>query len=84
MQLAIVPIVNSVKQQILLRHPNNKIKLIVASCLSKIMRILVPVVPYDDVTMKDVLYLIADSFQDMDDISCTHYSIRVGILKIIA
>ncbi|GLJ37293.1 hypothetical protein SUGI_0756450 [Cryptomeria japonica] len=48
------------------------------------MWILAPQVLYDDETMKEVLHLIVDSFQDLDDFINVHYSRRIAILKIFA
>lgn len=64
-----------------LRQFDDGIRVMVTSCLSKIMSILVPRVPYDEDTMKEVLYLIVDSFQDLHDINNICYSQRVVILK---
>ncbi|GLJ10467.1 hypothetical protein SUGI_0128760 [Cryptomeria japonica] len=53
-QIALTPIVASLNQDKWLRHPNDEIKLVVTSCLSEIMMIITPLVPYDDDTMKEV------------------------------
>ncbi|GLJ07100.1 hypothetical protein SUGI_0058260 [Cryptomeria japonica] len=53
-QIAMAPIVTTLSQHKWLRHPNDEVKLVVTSCLSEIMRIMTPLVPYgDDDTMKE-------------------------------
>ncbi|GLJ43032.1 hypothetical protein SUGI_0893060 [Cryptomeria japonica] len=80
LQLALVPVVTSLRQHSLIRHLDDGIRLMVTSCLSEIIRILAPQVPYDEDTMKEVFYLIVDSFQDLD-INNILYSQRVAILN---
>ncbi|GLJ16209.1 hypothetical protein SUGI_0271310 [Cryptomeria japonica] len=73
LQLALVPTVTFLGQRKWLKHSDDDIRVIVTSCLSEITRILAPQVPYDDNTMKEVLHLMVDSFQDLDNIRCPSF-----------
>ncbi|GLJ06598.1 hypothetical protein SUGI_0042770 [Cryptomeria japonica] len=84
LQLAMSPIVTTLKQHRLLRHPDDEIKLVVASCLSEIMRIITPQEPYDDDTMKEVLQLVVESLHGLYNVKDPTFGKRAKILDIIA
>lgn len=48
------------------------------------MRISARKAPYDDNTLKEIIQLLVDSFQDIDDITRSHFSISVAILETFA
>ncbi|GLJ15303.1 hypothetical protein SUGI_0250920 [Cryptomeria japonica] len=73
-QLAMSPVEITLKQHRWLRHPDDEIRLVVASCFSEIMRIITPLVPYeDDDTMKEVLQLIVESLHGLHDDKAPHF-----------
>ncbi|XP_042378873.1 uncharacterized protein LOC121971603 [Zingiber officinale] len=68
----------------LLRHPNEDVKAIVASCTNEIMRITAPDAPYNDDLMKEVFGNIVDTLDKLDDISNDSFFKRVSILDTFA
>ncbi|XP_059068575.1 sister chromatid cohesion protein PDS5 homolog C-like [Cryptomeria japonica] len=83
-QLAMSPIMTTLKQHWWLRHPDDEIKLAVASCLSEIMRIITPQEPYGDDTMKEVLQLVVESLHGLYNVKDPTFGKRAKILEIIA
>ena len=53
---------DALSQPRLLRHHDKDKRLVVAACLSEVLRISAPKAPYDDNTMIEILQLIVDSF----------------------
>ncbi|GLJ36777.1 hypothetical protein SUGI_0741380 [Cryptomeria japonica] len=83
-QLAMSPIGTTLKQHWWLRHPNDEIRLVVTSCLSEIMRIITPLVTYeDDDTMKEVLQLIVESLHGLQDDKSPAFNSSAKILDIV-
>ncbi|GLJ35435.1 hypothetical protein SUGI_0712660 [Cryptomeria japonica] len=72
-QLAMSPIMTTWKQHRWLRHPDDEIKLVVASCLSEIIRIITPQEPYDDDTMKEVLQLAMESLHRLYNVNRPYF-----------
>ncbi|KAL3693858.1 hypothetical protein R1sor_007509 [Riccia sorocarpa] len=64
----------------LLRHKDEDVKLLVASCISEIMRIFAPEAPYDDDVLKDIFQLIVNIFQGLNEVSSPSFPRRVNIL----
>ncbi|GLJ49787.1 hypothetical protein SUGI_1057280 [Cryptomeria japonica] len=84
MQLAIAPLVCSLIKPRLMRHRDEVIKLATISCIGEIMRIAAPNDPYDSHIMKEVLQMMAESFEGLDDIKNPYFSKRVKLLEIFA
>ncbi|CAM6113881.1 unnamed protein product [Calypogeia fissa] len=68
----------------LLRHKDKDVKLLVATCVSEIMRIVAPEAPYDDDTLKDIFQLIVTIFQGLNEVSSPSFTRRVNILETVA
>ncbi|XP_052209614.1 sister chromatid cohesion protein PDS5 homolog C-like [Diospyros lotus] len=84
MQAALGPSMKALVADELLRHPDEDIKVAVASCMSEITRITAPDAPYDDERMKDVFQLIVSSFQNLSDNTSRSYNKRTLILETVA
>ncbi|KAL2634564.1 hypothetical protein R1flu_006043 [Riccia fluitans] len=68
----------------LLRHKDKDVKLLVASCISEIMRIVAPEAPYEDDVLKDIFQLIVNIFQGLNEVSSPSFPRRVNILETVA
>ncbi|MCO5560048.1 hypothetical protein L7F22_013654 [Adiantum nelumboides] len=68
----------------LLKHKDKDVKLLVATCISEVMRIVAPEAPYEDDILKDVFELIVASFKGLNETSSPHYERRVNILEAVA
>ncbi|BBN05523.1 sister chromatid cohesion protein PDS5 [Marchantia polymorpha subsp. ruderalis] len=68
----------------LLRHKDKDVKLLVASCISEIMRIVAPEAPYEDDVLKDIFNLIVTIFQGLNEVSSPSFPRRVNILETVA
>ncbi|GLJ26618.1 hypothetical protein SUGI_0517170 [Cryptomeria japonica] len=84
LQLGMSLVVDALKQLKWLRHPDEEIKLLVATYLSKFMRITTPIVIYKDDTMREVLELIVDSFHGLHYVTALTFGKRDKILDIMA
>lgn len=56
LQIALGPLTNSLSQINLLQHKDKEVKLLVAVCLSEIMRILAPNAPFTDEIFKVIIF----------------------------
>ncbi|XP_074580212.1 sister chromatid cohesion protein PDS5 homolog C-like isoform X1 [Curcuma longa] len=81
---ALHPAMNLLVDKRLLRHPNEDVKAIVASCTNEIMRITAPDAPYNDDLMKEVFENIVDTLDKLDDISNDSFFKRVSIVDTFA
>ncbi|CAM6021145.1 unnamed protein product [Sphagnum balticum] len=68
----------------LLRHKDKDVRLLVALCISEIMRIVAPDAPYSDDCLKEIFQLIVDIFRGLDDVDSPFFSSRVNILETVA
>lgn len=84
LQTTLVPTVIGLNQHKWLKHSDGKVKLLVASCLMEVIRILAPQEPYKEDIMKEVVELIVDSFQNLGESSSCHFPRRAAILKSFA
>ncbi|XP_057821645.2 sister chromatid cohesion protein PDS5 homolog C-like [Cryptomeria japonica] len=83
-QNAIALTVNSLGEHRLLRRPKNEVRLVVSNCLSEIIRITVPEIPYKDDIMKEVLQLIVESLHGLHDDKDPTFNRRTKNLDIMA
>ena len=60
------------------------VKLLIASCLSNIMRLTAPIPPYSDDIMRRVFRLIVETFQDLDNSEGPTFGKKLEILKAMA
>ncbi|KAI5067093.1 hypothetical protein GOP47_0017621 [Adiantum capillus-veneris] len=68
----------------LLKHKDKDVRLLVATCISEVMRIVAPEAPYEDDILRDVFELIVASFKGLNETSSPHYERRVNILEAVA
>ncbi|XP_024357694.1 sister chromatid cohesion protein PDS5 homolog A isoform X2 [Physcomitrium patens] len=68
----------------LLRHKDKEVGLLVAICISEIMRIVAPDAPYSDETLKEIFKLIVSNFKGLDDVNSASFGRRVSILETVA
>ena len=67
-----------------LKHSDGEVKLLAASYLMEVIRILAPQEHYEEVIMKEVVQLIVDSYQHLSNSSSPQFPRRVTILKSFA
>ncbi|OMO61585.1 hypothetical protein CCACVL1_23400, partial [Corchorus capsularis] len=84
MQNALSPSLKALVAEKLFRHPDDDVKVAVASCISEITRITAPEAPYDDDQMKEVFQLIVSSFENLSDKSSRSFIKRTSILETVA
>ncbi|OMP12128.1 hypothetical protein COLO4_03454 [Corchorus olitorius] len=84
MQNALSPSLKALVAEKLFRHPDDDVKVAVASCISEITRITAPEAPYDDDQMKEVFQLIVSSFENLSDKSSRSFTKRTSILETVA
>ncbi|XP_074573683.1 sister chromatid cohesion protein PDS5 homolog B [Curcuma longa] len=84
LQISLGPLTNSLSHINLLQHKDKEVKLLVAVCLSEIMRILAPDAPFTDEIFKHVFRLIIDTFVDLVDTTSPYFTRRTKILESVA
>ncbi|KAG6507208.1 hypothetical protein ZIOFF_032549 [Zingiber officinale] len=84
LQISLGPLTNSLSHINLLQHKDKEVKLLVAVCLSEIMRILAPNAPFTDEIFKHVFRLIIDTFMDLVDTASPYFTRRTKILESVA
>lgn len=84
LQSAMEPLKTALGKSNLLKHKDKDVRLLVAACISEVMRIVAPDAPYDDDTLKDVFELIVASFKGLNEKSSPHFERRVNILEAVA
>lgn len=81
---AMKPSMDALVQQSLLKHKDKDIRVLVATCISEIMRIVAPEAPYTDEVLKDIFELIVATFQGLNETSSPYFTRRVSILETVA
>ena len=67
-----------------LEHPSERVKLIVASCFSDILRIIAPFPPYNDDIIKIIFRLILGTFRDLDNCAGSTFGRKLKVLEVMA
>lgn len=67
-----------------LEEPCEGIKLLVASCLSNIMRLTAPIPPFNDNVMRRIFRLIVETFRDLDNTVGHTFGKKLWILEDMA
>ncbi|XP_039012527.1 sister chromatid cohesion protein PDS5-like [Hibiscus syriacus] len=78
------PFLNAIVKPELLNHQDREAKLLVATCICEITRIIAPEAPYSDDILKDILSLIVGTFNGLSDTSGLSFGRRVVILETLA
>ncbi|XP_073128605.1 sister chromatid cohesion protein PDS5 homolog C-like isoform X2 [Henckelia pumila] len=68
----------------LLRHTEVEVRFTIASCITEIIRITAPDIPYREEQMKDYFLLVNTAFKELPSISGRSYSKVVSILQTIS
>lgn len=67
-----------------LEHSCEKVRLTVASCLSKIIALTLPLPPYNNDTMREILQLIVESLQGLNNVMLPTFQKQQKILELVA
>lgn len=68
----------------LIRHKDKDVRVLVATCISEIMRIVAPDAPYTDEVLKEIFELIIETFKGLNETSSPYFARRVSILETVA
>ncbi|CDY35051.1 BnaA06g10610D [Brassica napus] len=83
-QNALRPLMKALVSAHLLRNRDSDVRVYVVSCLTEIMRITAPEVPYDDDQMKEIFKVTVRAFGKLADTSCRSYKKAVGVLDTVS
>ena len=81
---ALEPSMLALVQARFLEHPSERVKLIVASCFSDILRITAPFPPYNDDIMKIIFRLIVGTFLDLYNCAGSTFGRKIKVLEAMA
>ncbi|KAL5070986.1 hypothetical protein RYX36_021873 [Vicia faba] len=82
--VALKPLIDDVVYSGLLCHEDKDVKLLVAICVTELLRVMAPEPPFEDMHLRDVFKLIIGLFADLADTSSPLFSKRVKVLDIVA
>ncbi|KAH9291170.1 hypothetical protein KI387_043637, partial [Taxus chinensis] len=68
----------------LLDHEDGEVRIMVIFCISEVMRITAPKLPYCDAIMEDIFEVMVGSFQGLWDLTSPCFGKRVSILNTMA
>lgn len=80
----IEPLSDSLVKPKILQHKDKDVRVLVASCLCQIIRVLAPDPPYNDKTLRDIFTLIISMFAELSDTKSPYFTRRVKILETVA
>ncbi|CDY33366.1 BnaC05g12170D [Brassica napus] len=83
-QNALRPLMKALVSAHLLRNRDSDVWVYVVSCLTEIMRITAPEVPYNDDQMKEIFKMTVRAFGKLADTSCPSYKKAVGVLDTVS
>jgi sister-chromatid-cohesion protein PDS5 len=81
---AIQPCLNAVAREELLKHQDEDIKVLLATCFCEITRITAPEAPYSDDVLRTVFHLIVGTFGGLNNVNSHSFARRVTILETVA
>ncbi|KAK7373149.1 hypothetical protein VNO80_06547 [Phaseolus coccineus] len=81
---ALKPLSNAVVCSGLLQHADKEVRLVVATCVTELFRLMAPEPPFKDKHLRDVFKLIINLFEDLADTASPFFSKRVKVLEIMA
>uniref|UniRef100_A0A804R332 Binding n=1 Tax=Zea mays TaxID=4577 RepID=A0A804R332_MAIZE len=81
---AIQPSLKAVTREELLKHEDDNVKVLLATCFCEITRITAPDAPYNDDILRDIFYLIVGTFGGLSDVNSQSFGRRVAILETVA
>ncbi|XP_010227757.1 sister chromatid cohesion protein PDS5 homolog A isoform X2 [Brachypodium distachyon] len=80
----IQPCLNAVAREELLKHQDEDVKVLLATCFCEITRITAPEAPYSDDVLRTIFHLIVGTFSGLIDVHSHSYVRRVAILETVA
>ncbi|CAN7020947.1 unnamed protein product [Brassica rapa subsp. trilocularis] len=83
-QNALRPLMKALVSTHLLRNRDSDVRVYVVSCLTEIMRITAPEVPYNDDQMKEIFKVTVRAFGKLADTSCPSYKKAVTVLDTVS
>ncbi|KAJ7523458.1 hypothetical protein O6H91_18G050900 [Diphasiastrum complanatum] len=81
---ALKPCMDALILPSILKHKDKDVRVLVATCLSEIMRIRAPDAPYNDDILQEIFQLIVSTFQGLDEVASPAFARRVSILDTVA
>ncbi|AQK83804.1 binding, partial [Zea mays] len=81
---AIQPSLKAVTREELLKHEDDNVKVLLATCFCEITRITAPDAPYNDDILRDIFYLIVGTFGGLNDVNSQSFGRKVAILETVA
>ncbi|CAN6201777.1 unnamed protein product [Urochloa humidicola] len=81
---AVQPSLKAVTREEFLKHEDEDVQVLLATCFCEITRITAPDAPYDDDVLRDVFYLIVGTFRGLNDVNSQTFGRRVAILETVA
>ncbi|KAL6596694.1 hypothetical protein ACP70R_047337 [Stipagrostis hirtigluma subsp. patula] len=81
---AIQPSLKAVTREELLKHEDEDVKVLLATCFCEITRITAPDAPYNDDVLRDIFYVIVGTFRGLSDVNSQSFGRRVAILETVA
>ncbi|KAG2605958.1 sister chromatid cohesion protein PDS5 homolog A-like isoform X3 [Panicum virgatum] len=81
---ALQPSLKAFTREEFLKHEDEDIKVLLATCFCEITRITAPDAPYDDDVLRDIFYLIVGTFRGLSDVNSQTFGRRVAILETVA
>lgn len=81
---AIQPSLKAVTREELLKHEDEDVKVLLATCFCEITRITAPDAPYNDDVLRDIFFLIVGTFHGLSDVNSQSFGRRVAILETVA
>ncbi|KAG2611293.1 sister chromatid cohesion protein PDS5 homolog A-like isoform X2 [Panicum virgatum] len=81
---AIQPSLKAFTREEFLKHEDEDVKVLLATCFCEITRITAPDAPYDDDVLRDIFYLIVGTFRGLSDVNSQTFGRRVAILETVA
>ena len=64
-------------------HPDEEVKLTISSCLSRVVALTSPLLPYNNDLMTNILQLIVEALQGLNNIMCPTYQKQCRIFKLM-
>nr|ABC94594.1 AF-4 domain containing protein-like protein [Oryza sativa Indica Group] len=80
----IQPCLKAVARDEFLKHHDEDVKVLLATCFCEITRITAPEAPYSDDVLRDMFHLIVDTFSGLNDVNGKSFGRRVAILETVA
>ncbi|XP_058724136.1 sister chromatid cohesion protein PDS5 homolog B isoform X3 [Vicia villosa] len=82
--VALKPLIDALVYGGLLCHEDKDVRLVVAICVTELLRVMAPDPPFEDRHLRDVFKLIIGLFADLADTSSPLFSKRVKVLDTVA